>query len=93
VLLGLTHFEHVMLCGNECQSAEIVSAADRSSWEPPGNPVYFRDERVDPPICFAYLWAGGANGGPALSTVDCCRVEGLLVNGPPNGLDCDVQGH
>ena len=41
---------------------------------------YFRDDRAQPAICYAYLWKGQSHGGPALATVPCEAVEHLLIN-------------
>lgn len=39
--------------------------------------VYLKDERTN--ICFAYVWGGMANGGPALTTVPCVPVVTNLI--------------
>jgi len=44
--------------------------------------VYFRDDRAQPPVCYAYLPASGrigVPGGPALAAVPCEAVERLLI--------------
>jgi hypothetical protein len=40
--------------------------------------IYFEDSRPQPAICYAYLWGGSMNGGPALTSVACDAVEQLL---------------
>lgn len=36
------------------------------------NLVYMQDRRTG--LCFAYVWGGQANGGPALTNVDCKAI-------------------
>ena len=40
--------------------------------------VYEKDSRTG--LCFAYVWGGGVQGGPALSWVPCAEVPGYLLN-------------
>jgi len=43
---------------------------------------YVADERALPAICYAYMWGGSMNGGPALTSVPCDAVEQLLDTAP-----------
>jgi hypothetical protein len=48
--------------------------------------TYFREDRSG--LCFAYIFQSFglgqyAVGGPALASVDCAKVEHLLINGAP----------
>ena len=44
--------------------------------------TYAQDTRTSPPLCFAYFNTGG-HGGPALATVPCEAVEGLITRRIP----------
>ena len=39
---------------------------------------YIKDPRTG--LCFAYYWGGSGNGGPALATVPCDQVAGMLIS-------------
>jgi hypothetical protein len=36
--------------------------------------VYYKDVATNPPLCFAYIWLGGANGGAGMAAVSCESV-------------------
>lgn len=56
-----------------------ASSESRSSGDAIAESIaYIRDKRTG--LCFAYMWGGMANGGPALASVDCASVEKFLVN-------------
>ncbi|MDP3769705.1 MAG: hypothetical protein U1A23_04915 [Candidatus Sungbacteria bacterium] len=40
---------------------------------------YVKDARTDWPLCFAYYWGGGYDGGPALATVPCEAIPSHLL--------------
>lgn len=52
--------------------------ASRTANKVVGLITYIKDPRTD--LCFAYLWDGESNGGPALATVPCTTVPPDLLN-------------
>lgn len=42
--------------------------------------VFIKHQRSS--LCFAYIWQGGNQGGPAIATVPCEKVEHLLYLKP-----------
>ena len=79
---------HVPLTAEERLAAEQEQARTRRDWADAqaADITYFRDARSG--LCFAYLYvsynsyADNATGGPAMSEVDCAKVEKFLVNAP-----------
>jgi hypothetical protein len=61
-----------------CSDGCAGSAAARKS--PIDGLVFFQDSRTSPAICYAYMWGGLGNGGPALAAVTCEIVSGLLTD-------------
>jgi hypothetical protein len=40
--------------------------------------VYYVDVATNPPLCFAYTWLGGANGGAGMAAVSCASVPNAI---------------
>lgn len=73
----------------ERQAEERQRRQDERAWGDrlSGEISYFREPRSG--LCFAYLYvsdnryADNATGGPAMSAVECAKVERLLINAAP----------
>lgn len=74
----------------ERQAAERQHRQDRHDWGDrlAGEISYFQEPRSG--LCFAYMYVvidpyrgDSATGGPAMSEVDCAKVEKLLINAAP----------
>jgi hypothetical protein len=61
-----------------CSDGCAGNAAARKS--PVDGLVFFQDSRTSPAVCYAYMWGGMANGGPALTAVPCEIVADRLVD-------------
>lgn len=40
--------------------------------------VYYADVATNPPLCFAYTWLGGNNGGSGMAAVSCASVPNAI---------------
>jgi hypothetical protein len=40
--------------------------------------VYYVDASTNPPLCFAYMWLGGNNGGAGMAAVSCASVPNAI---------------
>jgi hypothetical protein len=40
--------------------------------------VYYVDVATNPPLCFAYIWLGGNNGGAGMAAVSCASVPNAI---------------
>ena len=75
------------LAAVDCESAaDLIKARtpdqDRTVADVLAKICYVADERALPALCYAYLWSGSMNGGPALTSVPCDAVESLLELAP-----------
>lgn len=87
-LLGLTIV--LLLCGCKSEAWKAEEKQKQQKWaidnaiENTAKIDYIYDKRTG--LCFAYIWGGGANGGPALAVVPLETVKDHLIN-PPEHLE------
>lgn len=82
----------------ERQQAEQARRQEIRSWadDLAGRLRYFRDRRSG--LCFAYMYVSygvqeSATGGPAITEIDCAKIEKLLVNAdvPPPQAEHPIE--
>ncbi len=69
-----------VVAAQHAQEAQLVEASARyEALQATSKIHYVKDQRTNPPQCFAYFWGGGMYGGPALATVPCESIPDSLL--------------